>query len=109
MVFAAILIMMGEIWLVSSNWIYFLLFAIDIAIFLNGLRIVVQALRRLRQKVAIFEHGFTLWRNGALSLADRQMLWAAVECAQDLEEANVEGEMEDEFDEENVSLKARRS
>lgn len=67
MVIAAIMIVAGETWLVPRNWKYYLLCAAAAGIFLNGLRVVTQALRRREQKVAIFEHGFTLWRNGVLS------------------------------------------
>ncbi|HKQ72159.1 MAG TPA: hypothetical protein VJ810_00430 [Blastocatellia bacterium] len=67
MAIAAILIMMAEKWLLPRDLKYYLLCAGAAAIFLNGLRVVIQALRRRHQKVAIFEHGFTLWRNGDLS------------------------------------------
>ena len=67
MAVAAILIAAGETWLVPRNWKYYILCAVAAAIFLNGLRVVIQAWRCRQQKVAIFEHGFALWRNGSHS------------------------------------------
>ncbi|MGH9934822.1 MAG: hypothetical protein ACREAM_01170 [Blastocatellia bacterium] len=64
MAIAAILIAVGETWLVPRNWKYYLLCAVAAAIFLNGLRVVIEAWRSRQQKVAIFERGFALWRNG---------------------------------------------
>src|SRR5262245_59507063 len=61
------LVAAGEKWLVPRTWKYFLLVALAVAIFLNGLRVTVQGWRRRRQKVVVFEHGFALWRNDALS------------------------------------------
>ncbi len=64
---AGIMVLIGEIWLVPRTWKYYLLVGIAGLMFLNGLRVVFQTLRRRNQKVALFEQGFAVWRNDILT------------------------------------------
>jgi hypothetical protein len=55
-------------WFPEGGWKYYAVCAIGAGVFLNGLRVVVQALVRRGQKVASFDQGFALWRNRSLSI-----------------------------------------
>lgn len=68
MPFAIGLIVAAQIWLAPPDWKYYLLIALGGVMFLNGLRVVIQALRRRRQKIATFEDGLAIWRNDALKV-----------------------------------------
>jgi len=65
---ALVLFAVGEIWLVHRDWKYYLLAAVAAAMFLNGVRVVILAWQRRRQKLATFEHGFAHWRNNVLKI-----------------------------------------
>lgn len=55
-------------WFPAGGWKYYAVCVVAIGIFLNGLRVVLQALVRRGQKVASFDHGFALWRNRSLRI-----------------------------------------
>jgi hypothetical protein len=61
-------LMAGPRWFPAGGWKYYLVCAVAIGAFLNGLRVVLQALVRRGQKVASFDHGFALWRNRSLRI-----------------------------------------
>ena len=67
MAIAALLIVVADRWFPARGWKYFLIAFAAVGMFLNGIRVIVQAWRRREQKVALFEDGFALWRNGKLS------------------------------------------
>ena len=66
--FAVGMIVTAELWLTPRTWKYYLLVALGAAMFLNGVRVIIQAIRRRRQKIALFQDGFALWRNDNLKV-----------------------------------------
>jgi hypothetical protein len=66
--FAVGMIVAAEKWLTPRTWKYYLLVALGGAMFLNGVRVILQAIRRRRQKIALFQDGFALWRNDNLKV-----------------------------------------
>ena len=67
MAIAVLILGVADRWFIVRDWKYFLTAVAAVGMFLNGVRVIVQAWRRREQKVALFEDGFALWRNGALS------------------------------------------
>jgi hypothetical protein len=55
-------------WVSSDGWKYYLVYAVAGGIFLNGLRVILQASLRRGQKMATYDHGFALWRNRSLTI-----------------------------------------
>lgn len=66
--FAVGMIVAAELWLTPRTWKYYLLVTLGGAMFLNGVRVILQAIRRRRQKIALFQDGFALWRNDNLKV-----------------------------------------
>src|SRR5688500_12381848 len=64
---AAGLIAGARHWFPAREWKYYLICALAVGLFLNGVRVLVQAWRRRAQKVATFERGFAIWRHGRFS------------------------------------------
>src|SRR5437870_5625751 len=54
LVLGAGMIAAGETFLVPRTWKYYVLVSIGVLLVLNALRILIRALRRRRQKVAVF-------------------------------------------------------
>jgi len=63
-------------WIPAGGWKQIALCAVGALVLLNGLRVVLTAWWRSRQKVATFEHGFGVWRGRA----PRIFRWEQVEA-----------------------------
>jgi hypothetical protein len=57
----------AEYWVVDHNWKYYLAVVPGALFTLQGVRLLVRTLLRLRQKVVIFEKGLAVWRRGVLA------------------------------------------
>src|SRR5262245_34310830 len=67
MLVAAIIGAVSLKYLEQSQWKAIALNALAVVMFLNGVRVVLRTWQRRWQKVAIYDHGFAVWRNNALT------------------------------------------
>jgi hypothetical protein len=62
------LVALAEYWIVDRNWKYYLAFIAGALLALQGIRVLVRTLLRLRQKVLIFEKGVVVSRSGRMAV-----------------------------------------